>query len=65
MRNEYIYIYIPGVEKNQRMMAQRRRTRGMRWTADWADLRLESCFLATWERGSYVGSSSSCSCSSC
>ncbi|GLT65681.1 hypothetical protein SLA2020_380950 [Shorea laevis] len=42
-------------------MAQNRRTRGMAWTADSADLRRDRSFLATWERGSYVGSSWSAS----
>jgi hypothetical protein len=49
------------VEKNQRMMAQSRRTRGMAWTADSADLRRDRSFLATSERGSHVGSSWSAS----
>lgn len=50
-----------GEEKNQRMIAQRRTRRGIRWTAFWADLIWESSFFATWERGSYAGSRCCCS----
>lgn len=46
---------VPGLEKNQRMMAQRTSRRGMMWMAFSADLIRRRSLFATWERGSYVG----------
>ncbi|KAK6251051.1 hypothetical protein SCA6_005056 [Theobroma cacao] len=42
--------------KNQRMIAQRIRTRGMMWMAFSANLIRDLSFLAAYERGLYVGS---------
>lgn len=50
------FVCLPGVEKNQRRIAQTTRMRGMTWTAFSADLRRDLSFLAACERGLYVGS---------
>lgn len=48
----------PGLEKIQRMRAQRSSTKGMAWTAFSANLARFFSFLADSESGSYSGSSS-------